>query len=465
MRDIRILIVDDEPGIRFGIRDFLETSGFQVDEADGLASALDAVRTRRPDAAVVDYLLGDGTALDLLPKVRELDADMPLVVLTAHGSIDLAVRAVKQGADQFLTKPVELPALLVVLERLLENARNRQRQRARQTRQDREALDPFLGTSVALRELETQARRLTGSDSPILITGETGAGKGILARWLHATGPRAAEAFVDLNCAGLSRELLDTELFGHERGAFTGAVAAKPGLLEVAHHGSLFLDEIGDMDAPVQAKLLKVLEEQRFRRLGDVTDRRVDVRLIAATHQDLARGVRENRFRRDLYFRISTLPLAVPPLRDRVEDIPILARVILERVAADLGRSNVELAPDAVTTLCEYRWPGNVRELRNVLERAVLLADGSTLARRDLRFASDVDTPAPSVGVEGDLTLAQMERLHVERALRAEHGRVEAAARRLGIPRSSLYQKLKEYGLKASSFQTGGPGGGTGGEA
>jgi DNA-binding NtrC family response regulator len=464
MSDIRILIVDDEPGIRFGIHDFLESSGYRVDEADGLASALDAVRTRRPDAAVVDYLLGDGTALDLLPKVRELDPDMPLVVLTAHGSIDLAVRAIKQGADQFLTKPVELPALLVVLERLLENVRNRQRQRARQTRQEREVVDPFLGTSAAIREIETQARRVAGSDSPILITGETGAGKGVLARWLHANGPRAAEAFVDLNCAGLSRELLDSELFGHEKGAFTGAVTAKAGLLEVAHHGALFLDEIGDMDAPVQAKLLKVLEEQRFRRLGDVTDRRVDVRLIAATHQDLARGVRENRFRRDLYFRISTLPLAVPALRERAEDIPVLARELLGRVGADLGRGALDLAPDALRALREYTWPGNVRELRNVLERAVLLADGATLTRRDLRFESGVDSEPDADGVALDLTLEQLERRHVERVLRAERGRVESAARRLGIPRSSLYQRLKAYGLKASSFQNGGPAGGTTGE-
>ncbi|MBI1723731.1 MAG: sigma-54-dependent Fis family transcriptional regulator [Gemmatimonadetes bacterium] len=455
MTAVRVLVVDDEAGIRFGIRDFLESKGFEVDEADTCGAAIEVLRGKRPDVVILDYLLPDGNALELLPKVQEIHHGLPLVVLTAHGSIDLAVRAIKEGADQFLTKPVELPALQMVLERLVENQRNRQRQLARESRQAREAHDPFAGSSAAMRDLAAQARRVVASDSPILIVGETGAGKGVLARWLHANSPRGAEAFVDLNCAGISRDLLDSELFGHEKGAFTGAVSAKTGLFDVAHRGTLFLDEIGDMDLQVQAKLLKVLEEQRFRRVGDVRDRRVDVRLVAATHQDLARFVRENRFRRDLYFRVNTLPLAVPPLRERVEDIPVLARELLTRLAADLGRGEVTLLPDAERALAQYSWPGNVRELKNVLERALLLSDGRALGRRDLRFEAGVT--ADPLAETANLTLEELERRHIELVLREERGRVETAAKRLGIPRSSLYQKLKQYGITASSFQTDDP--------
>ncbi|MEE8218183.1 MAG: sigma-54 dependent transcriptional regulator, partial [Vicinamibacteria bacterium] len=282
------------------------------------------------------HMLPDGTALDLLPRIKELDASLPVIVLTGHASIDLAVRAVKEGADQFLAKPVELPALLVLLRRLLESQRARRRQIAGRTRQAREEIDPFIGSSAPLRKLAEEARRVAASSSPILIEGETGSGKGVLARWLHRNGPRADEPFVDMNCAGLSRDFLETELFGHEKGAFTGAVSAKVGLLEVAHRGVVFLDEIGDLDPQVQPKLLKVLEEKRFRRLGEVRDRQVDIQLIAATHQNLAAMARERKFRSDLYYRISTIPLRVPPLRERPEDIPALARRLVEGFSADL---------------------------------------------------------------------------------------------------------------------------------
>ena len=322
----KVLIVDDEPGIRFGVRDFLESEGFEVEEADSTAAAERLVREYHPDALVLDHMLPDGTALELLPRIREIDSTLPVVVLTGHATIDLAVRAVKEGADQFLAKPVELPALVVMLRRLLETQREKRRQAAGRARQAREAVDPFTGTSAAIRRLAEDARRLQASSSPILIEGETGSGKGVLARWLHRNGPRGDEPFVDMNCAGLSREFLETELFGHEKGAYTGAVNSKQGLLEVAHRGVVFLDEIGDLDPQVQPKLLKVLEEKRFRRLGEVRDRQVDVQLVAASHQSLPQLVQEKKFRSDLYFRISTIPLRVPALRERVEDIPILAR-------------------------------------------------------------------------------------------------------------------------------------------
>jgi DNA-binding NtrC family response regulator len=272
----------------------------------------------------------------------------------------------------------------------------------------------------------------------------------VLARWLHGLGPRSDDAFVDLNCAGLSAELLDSELFGHERGAFTTAVRAKEGLLEVANGGTLFLDEIGDMDVQVQAKLLKVLEEQRFRRVGDVRDRAVNVRLIAATHQDLPEAVKTGRFRRDLYYRINTIQLHVPPLRERGEDILRLADDLLARLGADLGRASRRLGDAAREALLAYPWPGNVRELRNVLERAVLLSDNDVLDRRDLRFES---ADAPARGPSLDVTLRDLEVEHIKRVLEAERGRIPAAAERLGVPKSSLYQKLKTYGIDPATFR------------
>jgi DNA-binding NtrC family response regulator len=441
----RVLVVDDEPGVRFGLREFLEAKGFEVDEAATCQAAEAMFKSRRPDAAILDYSLPDGNALDLLPRLRALDVTVPQVILTAHGSIDLAVRAVKEGAEHFLTKPVELPTLLVILRRLIEHQRNRQRQIASGRRDPQGKIDPFALPSAAMRALAEDAARVARSDSPVLLLGETGVGKGVLARWLHDHGPRADEAFVDLNCASLSRELLETELFGHEKGAFTGAVAAKEGLLEVAHRGTLFLDEIGDVDAAVQPKLLKVLEEGRFRRLGDVRDREADVRLIAATHQDLAEAVREKRFRSDLYFRISALPLVIPPLRERPDDVAALADTLLERIGDDLGRGELSLSPEALEALQAYPWPGNTRELRNVLERAAILSRDEVLVPRDLRFSASLEGASPSA--DSRLTLEEVERRHIERVLGEEAGHVERAARRLGVPRSSLYERIKRLGI------------------
>jgi DNA-binding NtrC family response regulator len=443
----RILIVDDEAGIRFGVRDFLTTRGYEVDEATDCRSAEASFRAKRPDAVILDHLLPDGDALTLLPRLRAVDAGVPVVVLTGHGSIDLAVRAVKEGAEQFLTKPVELPSLEIMLQRLLEARRTRRRQLAGQARESRGEIDPFLGEAPAIRRLADQAERMAAADRPVLIQGPTGSGKGVLARWLHNHGPRADEALVDLNCAGLTREFLESELFGHEKGAFTGATASKPGLLEIGHRGTVFLDEIGDMPAEVQPKMLKVLEEQRFRRMGEVRDRQVDVRLIAASHHDLVALVQEKRFRSDLYFRISTLPLIVPSLAERASDIPMLAASILQRLGPELGRGAVTLSPAAETALVRYSWPGNIRELRNVLERAVLLGGSSRIEPEDLRFDSGLANLATAS--DSSLTLSEVERRHIELVLGEENGHVERAARRLGIPRSSLYQKVKQFGLRS----------------
>lgn len=445
----KVLLVEDDRGIRFGIRNFLSGRDFDVEEADTLKQGEELYKQTRPDIVILDYSLPDGNALEVLPRLKAADASIPIVILTGHGSIDLAVRAIKEGAEQFLTKPVQMQALLVVIERLLDNQRVRQREHARTTQQERTgAVDPFIGVSPAINTLKEQVGHIVTTDRPILILGETGTGKSVLASWLHKNGPRAQEAFIDLNCAGLAREFFETELFGHEKGAFTGAATAKTGLLEVAHRGVLFLDEIGDVDMQVQPKLLKVLEEKRFRRMGDVRDRVSDVQLIAATHQDLHNQIREKKFRSDLYFRISTIPLTIPPLRERRDDIPLLADFFLSRFGTEMSSPNIEIAPVAMKALQNYAWPGNVRELKNVIERAILVSDRQTVSTRDLRFETE-EMPGGS-SVATDMTLEQLERWYVERVLREESGRVDLASKRLGIPRSTLYQKIKKWDLAVS---------------
>jgi DNA-binding NtrC family response regulator len=437
--------VDDEAGIRLGIRRFLEASGFRVQEATSCREAEAAFRALAPDAAILDLQLPDGSGVDLVPLLKGIAPEVPLVLLSAYGSVETAVTAMQRGADHFLTKPVELPALLTLLKRLLENRRDHRSRLAGTSRQAREGTDPFLGTSPAIRALADETRRICAADAPVLIHGETGTGKGVLARWIHEQSPRAADPLVDLNCAALSRELLDSELFGHEKGAFTGATSSKMGLLEVAHGGTVFLDEIGDMDPAVQPKLLKALEEKRIRRLGEVRDRHVDLRLVAATHQDLERLVREGKFRSDLYYRINTIILVVPPLRQRREDIAPLALHLLGKGSREMGRGSVALSAEAMRALESHSWPGNIRELRNVLERALLVCERGTIEVRDLRFAlggvpEPVDTDVP-------LTLDEIERRAIESAVRAEGGNIEAAARRLAISRSGIYLKMRKYGL------------------
>ena len=446
----KVLVVDDEAAIRFAVSDYLSSKGFEVRDTDTAAAAVELFRTFGPDVTVLDFELPDGDALTVLPRLKSIDASASVVILTAHGSIDIAVDCIKKGAEQFLTKPLQLETLAVVLSRIVTHRRSRRKEIAGKSLKSGRELDPFIGMSPAIRKLWDEAQRVLASESPVLLQGETGSGKGVLARWLHEHGPRKDEPFVDLNCAGLSRELLDTELFGHERGAFTGATTSKEGLLEVADRGTVFLDEIGDVDPQVQPKLLKVLEEKTFRRLGETRDRHVDIRLIAASHHDLSQLVRDKKFRSDLYYRISTIPLRVPPLRERREDIPLVARELLTRLG--VGEVENAISPDVEAALQEYSWPGNVRELRNVLEHACLMRRGRVLTVDDLRL--ETNAAASSADSYDDLTLEEMERQHVERALRRVKWRVDDAAKLLDIPRSTLYQKIKRYGLTSSRFQT-----------
>jgi DNA-binding NtrC family response regulator len=438
-----VLLVEEDANARRGLFRLLEADGYEVAAVETCRAALDRLRSSRPAAVVARCRLSDGGALDLLPLTRQDGAGIPCIVLAQPSELDLAVEALERGADQFLIEPINKPALLLVLQRALENWRNRRRRQREDSLRHREPPDPFLGGGAAIRELAEKAKRVLDAARPVLIQGETGTGKGVLAAWLHANGPRSEEVFVDLNCAGLTRELLETELFGHEKGAFTGAIADKTGLFETADGGTLFLDEIGDVDAQVQPKLLKVLEGGGFRRLGDVRDRRADVWLVAATHQDLSRLVEQNRFRSDLYYRISTILLRLPSLRDRAEDLPVLADHFLRRVAGEIGRQPPSLSAGAMRRLRSHSWPGNIRELRNVLERAVLLTHAAVLEADDLGFDPTLSpTELPS---SAGITLREAERSLIERTLGEEHGNVGRAAQRLGISRSSLYQRIQRH--------------------
>ncbi len=444
-----VLVVDDDAQVRQLIVGCFSTADFVVEQADTCAAAFERFRSARPDVAILDYCLPDGDALGLIPVLKELEPAVPIVVATGYGSMELGAALIKAGAEQCFSKPLEIQAFRLVIEKILQNKRNQQKEIASKSLRKRTGVDPFLGESEAIRDLALNAIRVASSGCPVVIRGETGTGKGVLANWLHENGDRCDEPFVDLNCAGLSREFLETELFGYEKGAYTGAVNPKPGLLEVAHRGTVFLDEIGDVDLSVQPKLLKVVEEKRFRHLGDVRDRFVDVRLIAATHQDLGKLIEEGKFRSDLYFRISTLFIVIPPLRERAEDIPVLARELFARISSDLSQSHRGLSEAAIARLQSHPWPGNIRELRNVLERAALYSQKQVLDAKDLFFEQHAQNS--NGHYNGRLTLAELEQMHIQTVLKEEIGNVAAAAMRLGIPRSTLYQKIKALRLSQNS--------------
>lgn len=439
-----LLLVEDHAPLRTAMATYLRRFGVEVWEAASCAEARQAWATHTPELLVTDYVLPDGTALDLLRGLREIGSAEPAIVLTGMGTIDLAVQAIKAGAEHFLTKPVDLESLSALVQRTLETSRTRRRGAASKLNR-KQALEPFVGQSRAIAELRELAHAVRSSEAPVLIQGETGTGKGVLARWLHDNGPRKEEPFVDLNCAGLSHELVNSELFGHQRGAFTGAVANKPGLIEAANRGTLFLDEVGELDPLVQPKLLKVLEERTFRRLGDVVARACDVRLISATHRSLAALTKAERFRADLRFRINTLTLDLPSLRERSEDIPELARALLD----GLGATTTEITDDALDVMRRYPWPGNIREMRNVLERAILFRKGAVLDRSALRFDRNLEPDPPSASSEL-CTLDDAERRHIVTTLNRLGGRVDEAARVLAVSRSTLYAKLKRYGITAA---------------
>jgi DNA-binding NtrC family response regulator len=449
----KVLLMDDDPMLLTAVSEFLRLEGYSIVQAGNLKSAYQVLESEAPDLAVIDFDLPDGNALDFLAGLKSMNLPLKCIVLTGHGSIDLAVKAIKEGADQFLTKPVQFSVLIAAVRTCLQSQQHQRKQLARKMARPRYDKDPFQGTSTLIQRLAQEARKIVNTERPILIQGETGTGKGVMAQWIHKNGPRAEETLVDVNCAGLSKDLLESELFGYEKGAFTSAVGSKQGLVEAAHKGILFLDELGEMDLMVQPKLLKVLEDSRFRRLGDVRERVVDIQIIAATNRNLMQSVQEMKFREDLYFRISTFHLRIPPLRERAEDVPIIAHSLLRNLANDLAREQQELSRSAETLLKSYSWPGNIRELRNVLERVALTCEARMIEAQDLGLANRTTIHMPHSESETALTLAELERQHIARVLHEEAGKVAQAAVRLGIPRSTLYQKLKVYGIPTETTQ------------
>jgi DNA-binding NtrC family response regulator len=439
----RVLIVEGEKETCGVLRNYLEDKGYEVSTAGTCAATEQIWRARRADIAILDYSLSDGNALGLIPRLKAIDASIPIIILTGYGSIDLAVEAVKLGAEIFLPKPAELSTLYVLIQRSLENQRNQRKQLAERAWGSRGIMDPFLGKSESVRRLADQAYKLTLTDNPVLIQGEAGTGRGTIARWLHRNGSRAAEPFVEINCGDFPGDVLENELFGDEGDALAGAATNTTGLLEVAHKGTIFLDEIENVDFQTQSKVLKVVEDKQLRRLEEVRDRRVDIRLIAATHQVMAPSLPRRQFRREGNDPTGWIPLSVPPLRERVEDIAILSAHILGDLAAQLGTSGLELGGAAQRALRSYSWPGNIRELRNVLERVALVTGKDGLGDQDFRF--DVQVEEYLAGIGQFRTLEEMERNYIQQVLRKERGRVQSAAKKLGIPRSSLYHKLKQY--------------------
>jgi len=459
-RPARILVVEDNDTLRRGIaRALADGFGLVDEEADG-AAALDRLAdpSQSPyDVVVTDLRLPGAGGLDVLDAARRRDAGTAVILMTAYGTIDTAVEAMKRGALDFVQKPFELEQLEVRVARALEHGNLVQEvTRLRAERAARFAPENIVGSSPSLESAIGLARKVAPSRSTVLITGETGTGKELVAGLIHGLSPRADGPFVKVNCAALPETLLESELFGHERGAFTGADRPRVGRFEQAHGGTLLLDEIGDMAASTQAKLLRVLQDREFFRLGGARAIRADVRIVAATNQDLEREIRSGRFREDLFFRLNVIRIHLPPLRERPDDAEQLALHFVEHFARELGRPQRPLEPGALARIRAHRWPGNVRELRNVLERAVLLADGERIG------AEDIELPQPPAAASGPLrleippqgiSLRAVERELVLAALRRAHFVQKDAAALLGVSRRKLNYMVQRMGITHPSWR------------
>jgi two-component system response regulator HydG len=442
-----MLIVDDEVAVREALRRVFRDRDWDIATAGDAASCIEEYERNRPDIVLLDHGLPGLRGLQLLQVLRDRDPDATVLMLTGYAEIPIAVDAMRHGAENFLTKPVDPAHLDAAVARAYEHAELR-----RQNRFYREQRQGELGGDAAAQtalppDLGRHLELLAGGTAPVLLTGETGTGKGWVAQLLHARSPRAQRPFVEVNCAGLTATFLDAELFGHEKGAFTDAKTQKLGLFEVANGGTLFLDEIGDLAPELQPKLLKVLESQRFRRLGGTREISVDVRLIAATHHDLKAAVRAGRFREDLYYRLAVFPLHLPPLRERGrETTHALAQQFLADLRRRVGRGPTSFSSEALVHLLRHEWPGNLRELRNTIERLLLLARddeqiGVAHLPADLRAQSAEG--ALTAEIEGDLSLAAAERRHIARVLAHVGGNRVRAAKVLGISRATLYKRLQ----------------------
>ncbi|MBI2215322.1 MAG: sigma-54-dependent Fis family transcriptional regulator [Acidobacteria bacterium] len=446
----RILVVDDQPELLDELCAQLSEIGWEVSGASLGRDALRSFDETSPDVVLLDVMLPDISGLDVLDEIKARSESTPVVVMSGGATIEIAVRAMRSGAESLVQKPFDVDSLDALLEKAGRSSVLRRQVAALQRELAVET--PVLpGTSASIRELNEMIHRVASAPSPVLLEGESGTGKGLVAKLLHEVSLRRTAPRVELNCAGLSRELLESELFGHEKGAFTGAFSTKQGLLEIASGGTVFLDEIGELEPTIQARLLKVLEDKSFRRVGGLRDIRVDVRLVAATNRDLEVEVRDGRFRQDLFFRLNVIRLKLPPLRTRVEDIPPIAEHLLGQLSRDLGTRSMKISGRALSKLKSHTWPGNARELRNVLERALLVAKGNEILADDLAFGAGA-SPRDSAAITETLDESSIRPLdevasgYVARAVDAVGGNVRKAARLLDVSPSTVYAHLRRRG-------------------
>ena len=448
-----VLVVEDKESLRVMLRKTLEVRGYSVEEAGDAYEAKRRLSASRYLVVLTDLRLPAGSGFDVLQAAQDSDPEMPVVVMTAFGTVDEAVRAMKEGAADFLTKPVDTDHLMVLLDRAIDRRRLlTEYVLLKEEYQRRVGLPKLLGEDPALKETMLSIQRAAATDATVLLLGESGTGKELMARSLHQLSDRAKGPFVAINCAAIPETLLENELFGHEKGAFTGAGSRKIGRAELAHHGTLFLDEIGDLPLSLQGKILRLVQEKQFDRVGGTQTITVDVRVVAATNRDLEEAVAAKQFRDDLYFRLSVFPVEIPPLRRRRGDILLLAEAFLEKYAREMGRKNLRLGDAARQALVEHSWPGNVRELQNCLERAAILCDGREIRPEHLRLG-DGGTGGPSLGDVLDLSgplaevsrraAARAEEEAIARAMSDTGGDRAAAAERLGISVSTLARRVR----------------------
>ncbi len=460
----RILIVDDEPHTRRVLTLNLQRDGHEISESAGVQEALRLIAASAYDVVLTDQKMPDGDGLQVLAAAIEADPTVAVVLITAFATVDLAVESMRQGAFDFITKPFQPDVVRAAVSRACERTGLRRENLLLKDTVVRLAGTPEIyGVSPAITAVRDLILRVAPTGATALITGETGTGKELVARAIHKNSPRTSKPFVAVNCAAFTETLLESELFGHEKGAFTGADRSRPGLFEAAHEGTLFLDEVAEMSPAAQAKLLRVVTEGQVLRLGTTQPRNVDVRLLAATHRDLSQRVREGLFRQDLYYRLAVVPIAIPPLRERPEDIPVLAELFVRQVATELKLPKRAFSPQALEKLKRYDFPGNVRELRNLIERASILSLGSELTVDSFPLPSSWDPVSESDGaaaIKGrqladilpevdDLRnfLAEVEKALILRTLKSTHGAQAEAARRLGVSRSDLGYKIAKYGI------------------
>jgi DNA-binding NtrC family response regulator len=446
----RLLVVDDDPGVVAGLEAIL---GDEWDVRTALTGreALAAFAADSPDVVLLDVNLPDFSGIELLHQFKMYSEATPVIMMSGAGNLDRVIETMKLGAETFLQKPFEYETLALTLEQVSRIVAT-QRELVALRRDQAKDAERLPGISPAMMQLNQLLTHIARAPSPVLIEGESGTGKGIMARLIHSRSPRARAPFVDLNCAGLSKELLESELFGHERGAFTNAMNMKQGLFEIAGEGTLFLDEIGEMELTIQSRLLKALEEKRFRRVGGTRDIRADFRLVVATNRDLTAEVAANRFRGDLYYRLNVVRIKMPPLRERLEDVPILVDEILRPLSKEMGRRIPKVSPRALKKLMSYAWPGNVRELRNVLERALLTMPTDEIRSEDVTIEAATGSAIAAAQKSGSLPSEEWEIQPLDRVIgqyvtasvKAAGGNVRKAARQLEISPSTLYSRLKD---------------------